>query len=423
MFFVTSIVRMTVHAPRGIPFQITTGDAVKSVQKKYHKPFFGVSMEYLQLGPPSAEFLPFYFCEGSIKGTFRGVVSYRDAEGGAKNNAGISGNSGMRQVVTAPQPLQSSFGPHQTQIYAGYKYNLHYVQGVLCSETNPLQLRNMSSVNVEGATINLFEQSTRTLRVFVEQEVRRQATETACAMISSYHPSASNIVVEFIELNIHIDDVIPVFMPCYVVKACYDQQEYTLYVNGASGQVTGPFLINSLYAGRTAAVATALVTLCLAPNKGAGFIMGSLFAVPMYYIAFYAARYFPLLRRDYSRKRRQKLREKHESDDRSGFRPDMSSKRIDEEYSRSSYWDTHAYEQKWSRKQGTVRDPRGYYGALGLNGGESVNEIRSAYRKIVLTEHPDTGGSTERMTKVNEAYRVLRDPKKREEYDRSGCYT
>lgn len=62
-------------------------------------------------------------------------------------------------------------------------------------------------------------------------------------------------------------------------------------------------------------------------------------------------------------------------------------------------------------------DPKGYYRLLGLRGDESINEVRSAYRKVVLQHHPDAGGSTEKMVNVNAAYRVLRDPSRRAAYD------
>nr|CCC95185.1 putative chaperone protein DNAj [Trypanosoma congolense IL3000] len=418
MFFASLIRRVTVHKPQGIPFQISASEAVALVKKKHNSQFLCVNVDFLTLSEPSAEFLPFYFCGGSIDGIFRGFADYNNLDSSA-NSANKTASSGFRQFVTSPQPLRSTFGPHQTQIYAGYKYNIHYVHQVFRSETNPLHLKKMTSVNVEGASINLFEQSTRTLKVFIDKEVGQQAKDTASALVRSYHPGAFSVNVEFSELHIHLDDVMPVFMPCYVVKATYDQREYTLYVNGFNGQVGGPFLINSLYVGRAAALLTAAVSLFLSPNKGAGFIIGSVLALPIYYIAFYTAKYLPLLQRNYFRQQREKLRERHMSTDHSGFRPDVNSERINEEYRHSSYWDTHDFQKKPHSAYRRVNDSKGYYAALGLTGNESVNEIRSAYRRLVITEHPDAGGSTERTAKLNEAYRVLRDPKRREEYDRT----
>lgn len=45
--------------------------------------------------------------------------------------------------------------------------------------------------------------------------------------------------------------------------------------------------------------------------------------------------------------------------------------------------------------------------------------IKAAYRTLMFKcrYHPDLGGDEERARKINEAYRVLRDPEKRREYD------
>ncbi|KAG8347295.1 putative DNAJ domain protein [Trypanosoma vivax] len=415
MFRVSFKWRMIVHSPRGIPFGVGADEVNTLLRRKFGGRWLGVSLDLLQLSAPSAEFLPFYFCEGRIQGTFRGIVSY--SNGAVGLNEG-KGDSRWHQVETSPQPLRSRFGQHQTQIYAGYKYNIYYVQSALRSEANPMKLQKMPMVDVKGATINLFEQSTNTLKEFVNEEVRRQATETARAMVREYHPTASSIDIKFQDLSIHIEEVTPVFMPCYVVKAAYDAHEYTLYVDGQCGNVSGPLLLNSLYVGRLAAAATAILTIFLSPNKGVGFVLGSLLSIPMYHIAFYSAKYFPKLRRDYFRLQRRRLQARHEDRNASGFRPCVDSKRIHEEYCRSSYWDTHEFQRGAHRHAGgPVKDQCGYYSSLGLKGTESVNEIRSAYRRLVLSEHPDAGGTTARMAKINEAYRVLRDPQRRAQYD------
>ncbi|KEG10477.1 DnaJ chaperone protein [Trypanosoma grayi] len=416
MFCRSFVVLVRVHSPRGLPFQLGADDAIARVRQKYGSRWFGASQEFLQLHPASAEFIPFYYCQGTITGTFRGIISY------SENTTDINGKatSSTRETTTALQPLNSVFSSNRTQIYAGYKYNIHHVHTALRHEENPLHLRKMRFVDTTNATINLFEQSTNTLNVFVNEEVRRQAEETARAMVRSYHPGASTIRVDFTDLQIRLENVTPVFVSCYVVKAQYDGQMYTLYVSGANGTVSGPFLINSLYVGRLAAVGAVGLSVLLWPNKVAGLAFGSLLSVPVYYAAFYAAKFFPSHSRDYYRTQRRRMRSKHEDADRSGFRPGVDSHRIDEEYRRSSYWDTHMFQQgTHGGSGGTVKDPRGYYAALGLSGTESVNEIRSAYRRFVLVEHPDAGGSTERMAKLNEAYRVLRDPKRRAEYDQS----
>ena len=45
---------------------------------------------------------------------------------------------------------------------------------------------------------------------------------------------------------------------------------------------------------------------------------------------------------------------------------------------------------------------------LGLSGRYSASEVKSSYRKMSLKHHPDRGGSTEMMKKVNAAYEMLK---------------
>jgi curved DNA-binding protein len=65
-----------------------------------------------------------------------------------------------------------------------------------------------------------------------------------------------------------------------------------------------------------------------------------------------------------------------------------------------------------------------YYETLGVPREASAEDIRSAYRKLARTYHPDVNsdpGAEDRFKEIAEAYEVLRDPEKRERYDRLGA--
>ena len=64
-----------------------------------------------------------------------------------------------------------------------------------------------------------------------------------------------------------------------------------------------------------------------------------------------------------------------------------------------------------------------YYDALGVSRDASQDEIRRAYRTLARRYHPDVNkdpGAEDRFKEISEAYEVLRDPEKRERYDRLG---
>ena len=67
---------------------------------------------------------------------------------------------------------------------------------------------------------------------------------------------------------------------------------------------------------------------------------------------------------------------------------------------------------------------RDYYEVLGVKKGASIEELKKAYRKLAVKYHPDKnpGDKTaeDRFKEINEAYAVLSDPKKKEQFDQFG---
>jgi len=62
--------------------------------------------------------------------------------------------------------------------------------------------------------------------------------------------------------------------------------------------------------------------------------------------------------------------------------------------------------------------PRTHYELLGLAPDADTAAIKSMYRKLVRTMHPDVGGNSALFGLITEAYECLRDPSSRAEYDR-----
>lgn len=60
------------------------------------------------------------------------------------------------------------------------------------------------------------------------------------------------------------------------------------------------------------------------------------------------------------------------------------------------------------------------YEIMGVSKSADENEIRKAYKKLCLTNHPDKGGSAEEFQKIQKAYEILSDESKRSMYDQTG---
>lgn len=58
-----------------------------------------------------------------------------------------------------------------------------------------------------------------------------------------------------------------------------------------------------------------------------------------------------------------------------------------------------------------------YYAILGVPKSASTAQIKHAYRKLATVHHPDKAGDSRYIVLINEAYAILKDPKKRHEYD------
>ena len=61
-----------------------------------------------------------------------------------------------------------------------------------------------------------------------------------------------------------------------------------------------------------------------------------------------------------------------------------------------------------------------FYEILGIDTKASQKEVKSAFRKLARKHHPDVNGDPAKFREIYEAYDVLIDSNKRENYDRLG---
>lgn len=64
---------------------------------------------------------------------------------------------------------------------------------------------------------------------------------------------------------------------------------------------------------------------------------------------------------------------------------------------------------------------KNYYDILGIAKNADKEEIKKAYRKLALKHHPDkSGGDDKKFKEINEAYEILSNEEKRQQYDTYG---
>ena len=61
-----------------------------------------------------------------------------------------------------------------------------------------------------------------------------------------------------------------------------------------------------------------------------------------------------------------------------------------------------------------------YYEVLGITKSASQDEIKKAFHKLAHKYHPDKGGDEKKFKEINEAYQVLSNSEKRQQYDQYG---
>jgi len=70
-----------------------------------------------------------------------------------------------------------------------------------------------------------------------------------------------------------------------------------------------------------------------------------------------------------------------------------------------------------------MANKRDYYEVLGVSKNASKDEIKDAYRKLAMQFHPDRNKAPEaeeKFKEISEAYAVLSDEQKRQQYDTLG---
>jgi molecular chaperone DnaJ len=78
---------------------------------------------------------------------------------------------------------------------------------------------------------------------------------------------------------------------------------------------------------------------------------------------------------------------------------------------------TLSYQYRIKQKRIKSEMSKNLYEILGIDRNATQDDIKKAYKKKARETHPDVGGSEEEFKLVNEAYSILSDPQKKNQYD------
>ncbi len=77
------------------------------------------------------------------------------------------------------------------------------------------------------------------------------------------------------------------------------------------------------------------------------------------------------------------------------------------------------------KKKKTIRlselQDNNLYNILNIDENSTQEEIKKAYKKLIIINHPDKGGDALKFNKIHEAYQILSLPLNKQIYDRFGC--
>lgn len=115
-----------------------------------------------------------------------------------------------------------------------------------------------------------------------------------------------------------------------------------------------------------------------------------------------AQRRFEREKQEQERKKREEAKQKQQEEFEAWmrqFRSQFHYSFFDESQSHTSY--------STSSSSTTVNTVSEAYRVLGVSQSASSDEVKKAYRKVAREAHPDSGGSHEKMVKVNSAYEIV----------------
>ncbi|RCI05044.1 hypothetical protein CU098_013192, partial [Rhizopus stolonifer] len=427
-----------------IPFAQHVKAAEKTFEDYHGKGFFSARIS--QTSPPEQVFLPFWVVSATVHATIeQAQVGRRVMK--TKYNSATKRNETVWDTEWAWVPEQHSFSrdyvplAHPSlQIYASHRYRRGLVEHIT---TGPaLENAVPFSPDIINSKTSDIVRKIDPFTIYPSTALRFatsyfQKTEESLAddfLRKLYNMDETRLV----KIKIQLENVSasPIYYPAFVFSVNYLGRRLRTFINGYDLTIGGTKVYNW---ERVAAASALSMAAAMTATGGIGWggASGSFWlgvVLPTVAASIFTL-YLPILSlyvRDLMRSQEIRLmaqdRQVWDDDWVKGYAAfeDQERRRTwreEKAYQSSSSWGS----TKTNASSGFASDPKGYYRALGVNSSASQSDIQSAFRGLAMKYHPDRYTDAEekqqakvKFQQVSAAYSVLRDAKKRKQYDQTG---
>ncbi|ORY95829.1 hypothetical protein BCR43DRAFT_313952 [Syncephalastrum racemosum] len=435
---------------RAIPFEQHVKAADKVFEDYHGKGFFATRVS--NTGPPEETFLPFWVVSARVHTTvLQAQVGFRRMTSVYNPRTKKSEPHFETEWAWVPGKLRftrdySPLSYPELQVYASHKYRRGLVNKIR-SNTCLQRATEFSASLLDRPSYTALDASYQHVSRNIDPFTIYPSTALRLAH-SKIHDIEEQIIDEylrntykadetrFLKLDVQVEgvQVSPVYYPAYIYTINYLGRHLRTFVNGSDLSVGGLKIYNWNRVALTSAVGMA--TLMTATGGiGWGGLSGSFWVGIVLPTTLFSllTMYYPII----SLRVRDAMRQ-YEIRSQAQDKPMWDSDWIGafnafEQEQRYRAWRSEQQQQRRAGSRytasdtGSGQDPKGYYRTLGVDRSASTADIQSAFRGLAMKNHPDRYSdpdekkkATAKFQEISAAYGVLRNPKKRKQYDSSG---
>ncbi|KAI9030929.1 hypothetical protein CLU79DRAFT_362265 [Phycomyces nitens] len=430
---------------KAIPFTQHIKAAEKTFEDYHGHSFF--SLRVSRAGPPNEVFLPFWVVSADVQSE---IVQAQVGRSVMRTyyNPHTKTHESRWEVDWAWVPnrhgFQRSYMPQAhpgLQIYASHKYRRGFVNPIRNGQAlsqavqfspdllDRPKFRDGDDPNAPTVrSVQAYKIYPATALRFAKEYIQSKEEEYADEFLKQTYGGDQTRLLD-VRITLTNVKVSPVYYPAYIYTIRYLGRDLRTFINGCDLSVGGLRVYNWERVALVASIGFGSI-MAMSGGIGWGGVNGSFWlgvVLPTLATSLLTL-YFPILSLRFRDTIRLREIKSQENDPKQWDDDWISAYDAYEQQRRYKTWKSESSQKSsssWSR--GASKDPKGYYEALGLSTSATTADIQGAFRGLAMKNHPDRFSdpvekkkANEKFQKISAAYSVLRDPKKRKQYDTTG---